>query len=273
MWSREGWDLMDSGTIMTVRTGDFLARHDPDSRQTGGQNNYIQYNGDGSEEAGWPSDLHWISFNDMWTANQKRIARSCNDFYNVENNSDQEILDLYNAIKLVSQQTRVDHRFILAAAMQETGGCVRAKTSVSPDGTVRNPGILQSFRGNHTCNDDGKVQSPCPNDQIVGMIQDGGKPVFRESRHRERLTSISLAVAGTSADGHGFAADINAQASIDNIAKSQAYYRAARLYNSGAIDPSGDLGKGSATHCYSSDMANRLLGWTDAPKQCTLDDN
>jgi hypothetical protein len=89
--------------------------------------------------------------------------------------SDREIQDLYDAIKQVSQQTRVDHRFILAAAMQETGGCVRAKTSISPDGTVRNPGILQSFRGNHSCNDNGKVQNPCPKEQILGMIQDGGK--------------------------------------------------------------------------------------------------
>ncbi|KIW73225.1 hypothetical protein PV04_01359 [Phialophora macrospora] len=217
----------------------------------GGRNNYTQYTGDGSSNAGWPSALSWISFNDMWVANQNIISRSCNRLYDAPNMSDQEIQDLYNAIKQVSQQTRVDHRFILAAAMQETGGCVRAKTSVSPDGTVRNPGILQSFRGNHTCNDNGKVQNPCPKEQILGMIQDG--------------------VAGTANGGHGYASDINAQATVDGVEYAQAYYRAARLYNSGEIDPSGDLGKGSATHCYSSDIANRLTGWTDAPSACTLD--
>ena len=57
--------------------------------------------------------------------------------------------------------------------MQETKGCVRAETSVSPDG-VRNPGLLQSFKGSHSCNDDGKVQTPCPRDTIIGMISDGG---------------------------------------------------------------------------------------------------
>ena len=79
-------------------------------------------------------------------------------------------------------------------------------------------------------------------------------------------------VGGTDA-GHGFAPDINQQAEITNIGYAEAYYRAARLYNSGEIDPSGDLGKGSATHCYASDIANRLVGWTDSEHGCTLDDD
>lgn len=86
-----------------------------------------------------------------------------------------------------------------------------------------------------------------------------------------RLTS-DAAVAGTDS-GHGYASDINSQAEVDGIAFAEAYYRAARLYNSGAIDPSGDLGKGSATHCYASDIANRLLGWVDSDSTCTLDKN
>jgi hypothetical protein len=167
--------------------------------------------------------------------------------------SDQEINDLKGAIRQVSQQTRVDHRFILAAVMQETQGCVRAKTSTSPDGTVQNPGILQSFNGTHSCNQNGKVSTPCPQKEILGMVLDG--------------------VAGTTATGHGFASDINDQATVEGIEFAQAYYRGARLYNSGAIDASGDLGKGSATHCYASDIANRLTGWSDGAKNCTLDDN
>ena len=79
-------------------------------------------------------------------------------------------------------------------------------------------------------------------------------------------------VAGTD-DGHGFASDINAQSTVDGIEYAEAYYRAARQYNSGDIDTSGDLGKGSATHCYASDMANRLVGWTDSKSACTLDDD
>ncbi len=81
-----------------------------------------------------------------------------------------------------------------------------------------------------------------------------------------------MTVAGTDA-GHGFAEDINAQADIEGIEMAEAYYRASRLYNSGAIDPSNDLGKGGATHCYASDMANRLMGWTDAAHGCDLDDD
>jgi len=52
---------------------------------------------------------------------------------------------------------------------------------------------------------------------------------------------------------------------------SAKYYRAARAYNSGAVNPSGDLGKGCCTHCYASDVANRLTGWVTGDNQCTLD--
>lgn len=86
------------------------------------------------------------------------------------------------------------------------------------------------------------------------------------------LHTNDFLVAGTDA-GHGYAEDINAQSNVNGIEYAMAYYRAARLYNSGAIDPSGDLGKGSATHCYASDVANRLVGWTDSPTHCTLDDS
>ena len=39
------------------------------------------------------------------------------------------------------------------------------------------------------------------------------------------------------------------------------YYKAARIYNSGSIAASGKLEDGIATHCYASDIANRLTGW------------
>lgn len=80
-------------------------------------------------------------------------------------------------------------------------------------------------------------------------------------------------IVGGTADGHGFATDINEQKDVDGIEYAEAYYRAARLYNSGAIDDSGDLEKGSATHCYASDIANRLVGWTDSGSTCTYDDD
>jgi hypothetical protein len=86
------------------------------------------------------------------------------------------------------------------------------------------------------------------------------------------LLTATFTVGGTDA-GHGFATDISAQADVEGIEYAEAYYRGARLYNSGAIDASGDLGKGSATHCYASDIANILVGWTDSQSTCTLDDD
>lgn len=96
--------------------------------------------------------------------------------------------------------------------------------------------------------------------------------VSRDLTFQKRQSTNLFAVAGT-ADGHGFAEDINAQSDFSGNEVAEAYYRASRLYNSGAIDPSNDLEKGSATHCYVSDIANRLMGWTDAAHGCTLDDS
>lgn len=45
--------------------------------------------------------------------------------------------------------------------------------------------------------------------------------------------------------------------------------QAARIYNSGRLENKGkNLGAGIATHCYASDVANRLLGWTDEASSC-----
>lgn len=140
----------------------------------GGSNHYKMYTGNGSIAEGWPAELTWVSFQDLWCANQHVIARSCNVFYNTTNNSDEEMQDLRNAINVVSHETRVDHRFIFAAVMQETKGCVRASSSISKDG-IHNPGLLQDFKGSHTCNDGSKILNPCPQEQIEGMIRDGGK--------------------------------------------------------------------------------------------------
>ncbi len=67
--------------------------------------------------------------------------------------------------------------------------------------------------------------------------------------------------------GDGLAQCLNSAGTSD----VSAFYKAARIYNSGSIDKSGDLGKGIATHCYASDIANRLTGWVQYPRNCTLD--
>lgn len=135
---------------------------------------YVEYTGDGSRTDGWPGVESWVSFNEMWITNAHIIARSCDLWYKQPNNNAQETQDLYDAIKQVAHETRVDHRFILAAVIQETKGCVRAATTTTSDGT-KNPGLLQDYKGTHTCNDNGKVLNPCPKDQILGMIRDGGE--------------------------------------------------------------------------------------------------
>lgn len=159
------------------------------------------------------------------------------------NDSGDEIGAIFDGIQTVATETKVDHRFILAVIMQESGGCVRAPTS---NFGVRNPGLMQDHDGSATCNDAGNVQTPCPSDTITEMIREG--------------------TAGT-ASGDGLAQAIN-RAAVSDVS---AFYKAARIYNSGSLDPSGDLGAPGATRCYASDIANRLTGWVLAPHGCTLD--
>lgn len=105
---------------------------------------------------------------------------------------------------------------------------------------------MQDHDGSASCNDKGVIQNPCPANAIVQMIRDG--------------------VAGTPA-GDGLVQTMK-QASGSGTSK---YYVSARIYNSGSLASSGDLGAGVATHCYVSDIANRLTGWVYAKKACSLD--
>jgi hypothetical protein len=173
------------------------------------------------------------------------FARACKT-YHQEPNTEDETADVYSAIQKVANDTLVDHRFILAIIMQESGGCVRAPTS---NYGVPNPGMMQDHNGTASCNngvDANSVRNPCPADVIMQMVADG--------------------VGGT-AWGDGLAQCINSAEGDDE----SAFYRAARIYNSGSIDESGDLGKGGATHCYASDVANRLTGWVKFEHRCQLD--
>ena len=159
--------------------------------------------------------------------------------------SQDEINAIRNAIEASAAASQVDHRFVLAIMMQESKGCVRVPTT---NNGVRNPGLMQDHDGPHSCSEGGNVQNPCPADEINGMIQDG--------------------VGGTDA-GDGLAAVVN-QAEGMGRSGSQGFYTAARIYNSGSVDPSGNLGAGGSTHCYASDIANRLTGWILAGSSCTL---
>ncbi|MCJ1266691.1 hypothetical protein MMC22_006576 [Lobaria immixta] len=200
---------------------------------------YTQYCGSGSS---YPPESSWCSFEDMFNNNKPLMLISCDQFSQADD-SESEVQAIYDSIQQIATETKVDHRFILAVIMQESGGCVRVPTS---NYGVRNPGLMQDHDGDATCNSDItlQVQNPCPTETITQMIRDGS--------------------AGT-ATGDGLAQCINES----NDSGAVAFYKAARIYNSGSIDPSGDLCLGIATHCYASDIANRLTGWTRAPHACT----
>jgi hypothetical protein len=124
--------------------------------------------------------------------------------------------------------------------LQESNGCVRAPTTVY---SISNPGLLQSHEGSGSCNNADGVQNPCPDSEITQMVTDG----VDGTATGDGLKQLVAKCAGKGA---------------------QTYYEAARMYNSGSVDPSGNLGLGVATHCYVSDIANRLTGWSEGVSGC-----
>ncbi|KAJ4360246.1 uncharacterized protein N0V89_000806 [Didymosphaeria variabile] len=195
---------------------------------------YKVFGGDGTPAQGWPQESEWKSFEDLWSANVATTLSSCSQF-NMENNSQEESDNIKKAIQDVSGASGVKPEFLLAIVMQESKGCVRAPTT---NYGFDNPGLMQSFQGTHSCNPDGNGVVPCPYDTIKGMLEDG---------------------AGLNGDV-GLKEGL-AQAGGDDVSK---FYKASRIYNSGSIAGDGNLNGGIATHCYATDVANRLIGWTDA---------
>jgi hypothetical protein len=203
------------------------------------------FKGDGSHGNGWPSQDEWLSFDTLWEINQPIMTKSCSVSWALgsgTDNSEQELADIKSAIADLSAQTQIDKAFIYVIMQQESLCCVRVRTTSN---SHANPGLFQSNQGAGSCNDGGNLQIPCPQSEIHQMVQDG--------------------VAGT-ATGDGLQ-QLFAHAAGET---AQKYYRAARMYNSGSLDASGSLGRGGATACYCSDIANRLLGWSQGPSQCTV---
>lgn len=208
---------------------------------TGGEvegGDYIKtFLGKGEPASGWPTLAQWLSFDSMWANNLKSVIfQSCPA--GQTSNSATESADVKSAIEYAAKSSGVDERFILAVALQESRCCVRVPTT---NGGVNNPGIMQSHNGAHSCYN----KERCPQDLIQGMIADG--------------------VTGTSS-GDGLK-QILAQVGGSDVSR---YYKAARMYNSGSIAPSGLLEDGIATHCYASDIANRLIGWSQGYSGCKI---
>ncbi|KAK5163146.1 uncharacterized protein LTR77_010930 [Saxophila tyrrhenica] len=208
---------------------------------SGGASHYTTFLGNGSPSQGWPTVSDWQSFDDLWTANVETMKSSCAQF-DQEDNSPEEIADLRAAILSESRSAGVDPRFALATMMQESDGCVRVW---STNYGVNNPGLFQSHNGQGSCFN----RTPCPKSEIVQMVKDG--------------------VSGT-ADGP-LLKGVIAQAEDEGDDGVQAMYAGLRMYNSGSVAASGNLEDGIATHCYFSDIANRLTGWSEGSTGCTLD--
>lgn len=90
----------------------------------------------------------------------------------------------------------------------------------------------------------GIVQTPCPDSEIQQMIRDG----TQGTSSGDGLQQIYAQQGQTGAAG---------------------YYRTSRIYNGGSLAASGLLQDGCCTPSYSSDVANRLVGWTTGPRTFT----
>lgn len=92
-----------------------------------GSDVYRQYWGDGGPEAGWPAKSDWVSFRAMFDNNKAIMFGSCGWNGWGADDSGEEVGQIYNAIQKVALETGVDHRFILATIIQESGGCTRVR--------------------------------------------------------------------------------------------------------------------------------------------------
>jgi hypothetical protein len=170
------------------------------------------------------------------------MKTGCLSFWSSIQNNDTDIAAIKDGIESASLKTGLPKEFLMAVMIQESRGCVRVVTTSY--GNI-NPGLMQSFNGDATCNVGEQAMANCPHDTIVRMIEQGA----------------------------GIGLEFGLQQALRKAGGSdaQAYYRAARIYNSGSIDPSGNLGLGVATHCYVSDIANRLRGWAGDQTLCRED--
>ena len=193
-----------------------------------GQNTLLH--GDGSS---WPGETSWLSFEDMWNKNQAIVGTNC--MGNVAPNNPAETEQIRTAIGEYALKSNLPLQYILAVILQESKGCVRVETTIW---SHPNPGLMQSDQGTGTC----AGVSPCPASMILQMVHDGtmgtdlGWGLFQYVNEARRTCS-----------------------------GAQAFYKAARFYNSGPFSMPADADLSShvnaATPQYASDVANRLTGW------------
>ena len=170
------------------------------------------------------------------------MKTGCSPLWSSIQNNDTDIAAIKDGIVSASCKTGLPKRFLMAIMIQESRGCVHVVTTSNGN---TNPGLMQSFNGNATCNVGGQAVASCQHDTIVEMIEQGA----------------------------GVGLEFGLQQALQKAGGSdaQAYYKAARIYNSGSLDPSGNLGLGIATHCYATDITNRLRGWAGDQTPCRED--
>lgn len=178
---------------------------------TNGDPTIRHYSGPASN---FPNPERWQKFSLMWERNAG-VMRI--------NDTAEQIDFIKEAIEKVAAESGIDKRVILCTIMQESQGNVHVRTTVSPDGRVRNPGLMQTHNGVEFNNAD-------PRGSIIQMVRDG----VEGTKFGDGLTQLMRRYG--------------------NI------YAALRGYNSGSVDQT-NLSNGlGATNSYVSDIANRLMG-------------
>lgn len=135
------WNQVTNATSFS--TGG-ATRNDVNNTQDGigaGADKYTYYQG-GPDN--FPSSDGWVSFEDMWKANQPTMLKACGWLKMGGETTQKETEYIYNAIQDRANASLVDHRFILAIIMQESHGCVHIHHTTSSSG-VTNPGLMVSY--------------------------------------------------------------------------------------------------------------------------------
>jgi len=229
--------LLAASSIFSLALGAPIV---PLSRRAAQQ--YSVFGGDGSMMQGWPAKNQWLEFEPLWELNRPMLYRSCAQFsasgITNPNNNEDEVRAIKAALLKIAGESGLPPQFLLAIMMQESKGCVRAPTT---NYGHDNPGLFQSFEGTASCNRNiNALVTPCPASTIEAMVREGA------GINRPFGLLQAIQQSGASDDSK--------------------WYKAARIYNSGHIAASGNLGDGIATHCYASDIANRLVGWPNDDK-------
>jgi hypothetical protein len=143
--------------------------------------------------------------------------------------------------------------------MQESHGCVRVGAT---SGGNLNPGLMQDHNGDYNCA--GAPVGGCSQTEIQGMINDGTCGTRGCTTLSWLYHANHQIVYKGSSGGSGLQQELQKAPSLGGSSTSQDVYIASRLYNSGDYSyQAGDnlSAPPDGTASYSSDIANRLIGY------------